>query len=183
MRQSIKQIVSNANVAGAALALAMAGIFAATGTADAQKKKKEFEKLVCDKVEVISHASPGGGTDTTARMMMIRARRYLQKAGYTKDMIVVYKRGGQARKAHEYFNRRPTDGCTIMAITQSHMNTLETKSPITIDDMVGVARAMDDPTFITVNAKSSYKTLKDLINASKKKALNWGVAQVGGTEH
>lgn len=183
MRQSIKQIVSNANVAGAALALAMAGIFAATGTADAQKKKKEFEKLVCDKVEVISHASPGGGTDTTARMMMIRARRYLQKAGYTKDMIVVYKRGGQARKAHEYFNRRPTDGCTIMAITQSHMNTLETKSPITIDDMVGVARAMDDPILLVVNAESKYKTLEDVVTASKKKTLSWGGAGANSTDH
>ena len=42
---------------------------------------------------------------------------------------------------------------------------------------------MDDPTFITVAAKSPLKSLKDLVNASKGKALNWGVAQVGGTEH
>ena len=43
--------------------------------------------------------------------------------------------------------------------------------------------APDDPTFITVAAKSPLKSLKDLVNASKGKALNWGVAQVGGTEH
>jgi len=42
---------------------------------------------------------------------------------------------------------------------------------------------MDDPTFITVSATSPYKTLKDLVEASKDKPLNWGVAQVGGTEH
>ena len=52
-----------------------------------------------------------------------------------------------------------------------------------IDDIIGVARAMDDPTFITVSSKSKYKTLADIISASKKGALNWGVAQIGGTEH
>ena len=125
------------------------------------------EEFPSKSIEVVIHSKYGGGTDTTARMMMIRARRYLQKAGYTKDMIVVYKRGGQARKAHEYFNRRPADGCTIMAITQSHMNTLVTKSPITIDDMVGVARAMDDPILFVVNADSSFRTLEDVVTASK----------------
>ena len=31
--------------------------------------------------------------------------------------------------------------------------------------------------------KSKYKTLDDVINASKKAPLNWGVANIGGTEH
>jgi putative tricarboxylic transport membrane protein len=57
------------------------------------------------------------------------------------------------------------------------------KSKMKIDDIVGVARAMDDPTFIAVSGKGSFKTLEDLVSASKKKALNWGVAQIGGTEH
>ena len=52
-----------------------------------------------------------------------------------------------------------------------------------IDDIVGVARAMDDPTFLVVGAKSEAKTLEDLIAASKKRTLNFGVAQIGGTEH
>ena len=40
-------------------------------------------------VEVITHAGAGGGTDVTARMMMLRARRVLGQ-----DMVVVNKRGG-----------------------------------------------------------------------------------------
>lgn len=130
-------------------------------------------------IQVVIHSKYGGGTDTTARVMMIRSRRTLGV-----DMNVVAKRGGSGAKAHAYAMGKPKDGYTILALTQSHLYTIARgKSPITIDDVVGIARAMDDPTFITVNAKSSYKTLKDLINASKKKALNWGVAQVGGTEH
>lgn len=130
-------------------------------------------------IEIVIHSKYGGGTDTTARMMMIRSRRTLGV-----DMRVVAKRGGSGAKAHSYAMGQPRDGYTVLALTQSHLYTIARgKSPLTIDDVVGVARAMDDPTFITVSAKSSYKSLADLVNASKDKALNWGVAQVGGTEH
>lgn len=153
----------------------------AAGVGYAQEKKPP---ATCQVVEVISHASPGGGTDTTARMMMIRSRRHLSSAKYASDMVVVYKRGGGARKAHEYFNERPADGCTIMALTQTHMYEIARgQSPIKIDDIVGVARAMDDPTFIVVGKNSPYKTIEELIAASKQKPLNWGVAQIGSTEH
>jgi putative tricarboxylic transport membrane protein len=65
----------------AAAVLSMAVIAASPATA---QDKKKAEKYPCDPIEIISHASPGGGTDTTARMMMIRSRRYLKT-----DMIVV----------------------------------------------------------------------------------------------
>lgn len=72
----------------------------------------------------------------------------------------------------------------MLALTQSHLYTIARgKSVLTIDDLVGVARAMDDPTFITVNAKSGYNTIEDLIAASKKKPLSWGVSVLGSTEH
>ena len=185
MRQSFEKAGSFTNVVGTAVILAMAGVIAATSGADAAKKKKKmFETPVCDKLEVISHASPGGGTDTTARMMMIRARRHLKKSGYLEgDMVVVYKRGGMARRAHEYFKRRPADGCTLMAITQSHMNVLATKSPITIGDMVGVARAMDDPVFLLNHVDSPNKTIDAVVAASKKKTLSWAGAGANSTDH
>jgi putative tricarboxylic transport membrane protein len=52
-----------------------------------------------------------------------------------------------------------------------------------IDDIIGIARAMDDPTFIAVAADSKLQTLEDMVAASKEGPLNWGVAQIGGTEH
>ncbi|NQV99312.1 MAG: tripartite tricarboxylate transporter substrate binding protein [Rhodospirillales bacterium] len=137
------------------------------------------EKFPSKPIEIVIHSSYGGGTDVTARMMMIRSRRNLDV-----DMSVVAKRGGSGAGAHQYAMSKPRDGYTVLALTQSHLYTIARgKSPLTIDDVVGVARAMDDPTFITVSAKSNYKTLADIITASKEKALNWGVAQIGGTEH
>lgn len=130
-------------------------------------------------IEVVIHSKYGGGTDVTARMMMIRTRRVLDV-----DMQVTSKRGGSGAAAHQYALSKPKDGYTVLALTQSHLYTIALgKSPLSIDDVVGVARAMDDPTFIAVSGTGPYKTLEDLVKASKTKALNWGVAQIGGTEH
>jgi putative tricarboxylic transport membrane protein len=97
---------------------------------------------------------------------------------------VIAKRGGSGAKAHQYASQKPKDGYTLMALTQTHLYTIARgKSVLKIDDMVGVARAMKDATFIAVNAKGKFKTLEDIVAASKKKPLNWGVAQIGGTEH
>jgi len=137
------------------------------------------DKFPSKTIQVVIHSAYGGGTDVTARMMSIRSRRVLKQ-----DMQIVSKRGGSGAKAHQYALSRAKDGHTILALTQSHLYTIARgKSPLKIDDVVGIARAMDDPTFVTVSAKGPYKTLADLVSASKKKALNWGVAQIGGTEH
>ncbi len=157
-------------------------LFAAVGTAVAVGVSVPGwaqEKFPDKTIQVVIHSSYGGGTDTTARMMMIRSRRNLGV-----DMNVVAKRGGSGAKAHQYALGKAKDGYTMLALTQTHLYTIARgKSPLSIDDVVGVARAMDDPTFITVGASSRFKTLGDLIAASKDKPLNWGVAQVGGTEH
>jgi len=130
-------------------------------------------------IEVISHASPGGGTDTTIRMWLGAAEESVDE-----DMVVVYRQGGGARAAHEYFVNRGPDGHTIMALTQTHLYTIaRDNSPIEIDDMVGVVRAMDDPSVIVVRGGSDLQSYDDLLEASSDEALNWGVAQVGGTEH
>lgn len=155
--------------------VALAGIAVIGGTGPAMAA----DVLPCKTIQVVIHSSYGGGTDVTARMMSIRTRRYLKK-----DIQIVAKRGGSGAKAHQYALTRPKDGCTVLALTQTHLYTIARgKSPLTIDDIQGVARAMDDPTFIVVSAKSKIKSLKDLVAASKKKALSWGVAQIGGTEH
>lgn len=137
------------------------------------------EKFPSQAIQVVIHSAYGGGTDVTAQMMMIRSRRELKT-----DMQVVPKQGGSGVAAHKYAMERPKDGHTILAMTQTHLYTIARgQSPLTIDDVVGIARAMEDPTFIAVSAKGKYKTLKDLVAASKEKPLNWGVAQIGGTEH
>lgn len=130
-------------------------------------------------IEFVIHSNYGGGTDVTARMVQIRLRRELDT-----ELTVVAKRGGSGAAAQEYVLSKPADGHTVLALTQTHLYTMaQGKSKMKIDDIIGVARAMDDPTFITVRPDSPYKTLDDLVKAGKERPLNWGVAQIGGTEH
>ena len=130
-------------------------------------------------IEIVIHSSYGGGTDVTARMVSLRARKELDT-----DIAVVSKRGGSGAKAQEYVLSKPADGYTLLALTQTHLYTIaQGKSKMGIDDMVGVVRAMDDPTFITVGKDSKFKSIDELVAASKSAPLNWGVAQIGGTEH
>lgn len=151
-------------------------VFALLGLSLAVQAADEFPSRT---IEVVIHTKYGGGTDTTARMMMIRSRRDLDT-----DMVVVAKPGGSGAQAHAYLLSKPADGHTLIALTQTHLYTIARgQSKLAIDDIVGVARAMDDPTFIAVAAASPYRTVEDLITASKEKPLNWGVAVIAGTEH
>lgn len=130
-------------------------------------------------IELVSHSSAGGGTDMTMRMWMDAAAQQVDE-----DVVIVYKLGGGARAAHEYFQNQGADCHTIMALTQTHLYTIARgNSPIGIDDIQGVARAMDDPSVIVVRADSPYESYEELVAASQDQALTWGVAQVGGTEH
>ena len=57
--------------------------------------------------------------------------------------------------------------------------------PVELDDLVGVARATDDPMIITVRGDSEFKSLDDLLQASRKTegGLKWGTTFVGGADH
>ncbi len=137
------------------------------------------EKFPSQAIEVVTHAGPGGGTDITTRMMMLRGRRQLKV-----DMVVVNRRGGAGAVAMNYIAGRPRDGYTIMTITPTHLLTIARgKSPLKIDDLVGIARATDDPQIIMVRADSPYKTIDDFLKASKKKSHKWGITQIGGIDH
>jgi putative tricarboxylic transport membrane protein len=163
-----------------ALVLTSLAVVPADAGSHKKKKKESYATKGCDPVQVVIHASYGGGTDTTARMMSVRTRRYLKT-----DIQVVGKRGGSGAKAQNYTLTRPKDGCTIMALTESHLYTMARgKSKMKIDDLVGVARAMEEPNFIVVNKKNrELSTIKKFLKRSQKKPILVGIASIGGTEH
>ncbi len=164
-----------------ALGVAAAAAFAIPFTASAQECS--VEDWPCETIEVVSHASAGGGTDTTIRMWLDGAA-----ATVDENLRVVYKQGGGSRAAHEYLLSRAGDQTdlnhTIMALTQTHLYTIARgNSPLEVDDIQGLVRAMDDPSVIVVNPDSPYDTYEEFMEASTDGTLTWGVAQVGGTEH
>ena len=138
---------------------------------------KADDKFPTKSIDVVTHAGAGGGTDVTTRMMMLRGRRV-----FKKDMAVVSKRGGGGAVAMNYIKAQPLDGHTIMTITPSHLMTIALgKAPITIDDLVGLARATDDPQLLMAK-KGTYADIKAMIAAGKAKSIKVGGTHVGGID-
>ena len=130
-------------------------------------------------IDVVTHASPGGGTDATARAMM-RGTRPVLDVG----MAVVPKTGGGGIVAMNYVNNRPRDGYTVLAITPTHLFAIARgQGPLTIDDLVGVARATDDPLIVMVRQDSDVTSLDDLIKLGRTRSIKWGTTQIGGIDH
>jgi putative tricarboxylic transport membrane protein len=139
------------------------------------------EQFPSETINVVTHAGPGGGTDITTRMMMLRGR-----SEFDQDMVVVSKTGGSGAAALQYLKNVECDGHTIMTLTQSHLLQIaQGKVPVTIDEVVGLARATLDPQLIAVRADSEVESLDDLIEKSKatEGGLKWGTTFVGGTDH
>ncbi len=130
-------------------------------------------------VDVVTHASPGGGTDATARAMLVGAREALGVG-----MAVVPKVGGGGLVAMNYVSGRPRDGYTVMGITPTHLYALARgQGPLEIDDVVGVVRATDDPIVVMVRADSPVETLEDLMALGRRRPIKWGTTQIGSVDH
>lgn len=130
-------------------------------------------------IDVVTHAPPGGGTDLTARSMIAGAREALGV-----DMAVVFKGGGGGVVAMNYVDDRPRDGYTIMALTPTHLSALARgQSAITIDDLVGIARATEEPLVVTTGAVNEIRTLSDLIALGHRRPIKWGTGLVGSIDH
>jgi tripartite-type tricarboxylate transporter receptor subunit TctC len=131
-------------------------------------------------IDIVTHAAPGGGTDTTARTLLRGARTALSGA----NMAVVPRTGGGGVVAMNYVNSRPRDGHTVLAITPTHLFAIARgQGPLTIDDLIPVARATDDPIVVTVRASSGIETLEELIALGRQRPIKWGTTQIGGIDH
>lgn len=155
-----------------------AGAAAAAGLAVLPLRAQE--KFPGDKpIEVVTHAGVGGGTDITARMMMVHA-----PGAFKTEFAVVNRVGGSGAAALSYAAGKPRDGHTILLITQTHLLTImQGKAPVKYDELVGLARATDDPQILMVGKNSALKSAQELIAAGKSKQLKIGATQLGGVDH
>ena len=137
------------------------------------------EKFPSKPIEVVTHAGAGGGTDITARMMMVHA-----PAVFGTELVVANRVGGSGAASLAYAAGKPRDGHTIMLVTQSHLLTiLSGKSQVKYDELVALARATADPQILMVGKSSPVKTGAELVAAGKAKKLKVGVTQIGSVDH
>lgn len=137
------------------------------------------EKFPSRPIEVVTHAGVGGGTDITARMMMVHA-----PGVFKTEFVVANRVGGSGAAALQYLLERPRDGHTIALITQTHLLTiLRSKGKFKYEDLVPLARATDDPQILAVGKASPFRSAQELLSAGKGKALKYGTSLIGGVDH
>jgi len=111
------------------------------------------DKFPSKPIEVVTHSGVGGGTDITARMMMVHA-----PGVFKTEFVVVNRTGGSGAAAMDYLLERK-DGHTIALITQTHLLTiLRSKGKYKYEDLVPLARATEDPQVLMVGKNSPFKT-------------------------
>jgi putative tricarboxylic transport membrane protein len=137
------------------------------------------EKFPSKPIEVVTHSGVGGGTDITARMMMVHA-----PGVFKTEFVVVNRTGGSGAAALQYALDKPRDGHVIMLITQTHLLTImRSKGQFKYEDLVPLARATEDPQMLMVGKNSPYKTPQDFFKAAKGKAMKFGTTHVGSIDH
>ena len=94
-------------------ALVGGGAALATATALGLPARAQ-EKFPSKPIEVVTHAGVGGGTDITARMMMVQA-----PAELGVELVVANRTGGSGAAALAYAASRPRDGHTTLLITHN----------------------------------------------------------------
>jgi len=131
-------------------------------------------------ITIIVPSKAGGSTDTSARLFIKSAKKYMQGA----DFVVKNVPGSGGQKGFEEIARAKADGHTIGMIftTQVVAHIVSKRAKYTLDSFHVIANMMQDPLIIAVPEKSEIKTLDDFIKAAKAKSLTVAVNGIGSDD-
>jgi putative tricarboxylic transport membrane protein len=133
-------------------------------------------------LRIIAPAAPGGGWDQTARVM----QQVAQRAGIVGTPIVENIPGaagtiGLAR----FVGAERGNGDALMVSGLIMLGGIVSNgSPVTLDDVVPIARITGEYEVIAVPAASPFRTLPDLIAAFRERpeSISWGGGSAGGSD-
>jgi len=131
-------------------------------------------------ITIIVPSKAGGSTDTSARLFIKSAKKYLQDA----DFVVKNVPGSGGQKGFEEIARAKADGYTIGMIftTQVVAHVVSKRAKYTLDSFHVIANMMQDPLIIAVPATSEIKTLDDFVKAAKAQSLTVAVNGIGSDD-
>ncbi|MEO7152260.1 MAG: tripartite tricarboxylate transporter substrate binding protein [Burkholderiaceae bacterium] len=117
-------------------------------------------------VEIVVGSAPGGSNDKTARAVekIVSAKKLLPGT-----LTVVNKPGGGGNLQLSYMAQHAGDPHVIMVTTPTLLSAHITgNSPLGVGDFTPIASMVNDYVVYAVNAESSIKTGKDLVDRLKK---------------
>ena len=158
-------------LAGAAGATALA----ATGCAGTVAKPGDLSRL-----RVMAPASPGGGWDTTARLM----QRVIRSTGLARNVQVFNVEGAGGTIGLGQLAREGDDAL-LMMMGLVMVGAIETnKATVGLRDVTPVARLLGEPEIVVAPKSSPYDTLADFVRAWKDDPRGLPIAggSAGGTD-
>jgi tripartite-type tricarboxylate transporter receptor subunit TctC len=131
-------------------------------------------------ITIIVPSKAGGSTDTTARLFIKAAKKYLPDA----DFVVKDVPGSGGQKGFEEIARAKPDGYTIGMIftTQVVAHVVSKRAHYTLDSFHIIGNMMQDPLIIAVPSQSEVKSLADFIALAKSKTLTVAVNGIGSDD-
>lgn len=161
--------------AGRLAIIAAVGSFALASSASAQDVKYPV-----DTVTLVTHSSPGGGSDVYLREMI----KFLAPA-MGLDFGVENVKGGSGAKAIAQVANAPADGGMFYAATPTYINmSLLSKPEFGHDSVEGVVGFFLDPQVIYVQKDSPLTSLEEVIAAAKANPgkQKWGTGTPASLE-
>lgn len=118
-------------------------------------------------LEVVVPFAPGGAVDNTIRIIGTEAEKLLGQ-----KMTILNKPTGGSVEGQRYVAKAKPDGYTLLAMTSSVVSNILTKDvDFTLGSFDPLIMYCFDPFVFVVNADLPYKTLSEVVAASKSKPL------------
>lgn len=134
-------------------------------------------------ISLVVPLSPGGSTDTTARLLAQRL------AGVLGQSVVVENRAGAGSNiGAAYVAKSAADGYTLLMATSTVASNVTLYKNLSYDlqkDLVPVSQVALIPNVLTVNTAVPARTLQEFIAVARerKSKLNYGSAGSGTSQH
>jgi putative tricarboxylic transport membrane protein len=131
-----------------------------------------------DTVTLVTHSSPGGGSDVFLRELA----RFLGPA-LGANVVVENVTGGSGANAMADLAQAPADGSRLYATTPTFIYTsLLSELEYGYDDLEPLVNVFTDPEVIFTAADSPYQTLEDVIQHARDDRGTWGAANPASLE-
>jgi putative tricarboxylic transport membrane protein len=133
-----------------------------------------------DTVRLVTHSSPGGGTDVFLREVI----KYLGPI-MGVDFVVENVTGGSGAKAMAVLATAPADGSIFYGTTPTFINTsILSDVEYTYADLEPLVNVFLDPQIVYTRADSPFDSLADVIEDAKQNpgAQSWGVSTPGSLD-
>ena len=131
-----------------------------------------------DVVTLVTHSSPGGGSDVFLRDMA----RYLTDI-IDADFVVENVSGGSGANAMAHLAQAPADGSVLYATTPTYIYTsLMSELSANYQDLEPLVNVFYDPEVIYTRADAPFQTFGDVLEHAKTNRSAWGAANPGSLE-